>query len=176
MADFGAVPIWVYPQSGADPTKMFFSNLTSNGTNSLNTNGVSSYKTFSYTNTGPVNNYLYRCNIHIIDGSIDPLDFGGIAGSLTTGCIFTVTDSNGTVTQTFGDWPLTNNASWSLLAGTDIDRDTGAGDDSLTVRWTLAKAGAPLKLGAGESLNFTVRDDLTPLTQFHIMAQGIIKP
>jgi len=44
----------------------------------------------------------------------------------------------------------------------------------LTVRWTLAKAGAMLFLTAGQSIVFGLRDDISGAEDMNIMVQGLL--
>jgi len=173
-------PNAVYPlELGSDASLFVFDMLTSAGTDSLVTDGSTSVVTYSYTCPQNMFADLARVNIHLLDDSIEPSDFGGIAGSLTTGCFFCVTDSSGTITQAFDNWIIKNNGAWSVLAGTDIDRDTMRpgipGDDSLTIRWTMMKAGVFMRLNEDENLKFVIRDDLTELSAFHMQVQGILR-
>lgn len=70
--------------------------------------------------------------------------------------------------------PIKNNADWSLFAGVDAKLESILGsDDLLTVRWTVAKAGMPLALAPREVVRITIADDLSGLTCFEAMAQGV---
>ena len=166
--------IFVRSMESALPASMqVYGLLTSDGTASMNTDGSSSVKTFSYASTG--NTMLHRCLVHIVDGSINPVDFAGINSGVANGLRINVTDSDGTMLNTFGTdvIPIINNTRWVLLAGTDIDRDTsGPGNDALTIRWSFDKSGTPIMLSAGESFNIEIRDDLTAVSQFHVLLQG----
>lgn len=146
----------------------------SSNTISMKTNGVSaSGKTFAYivpTNRRAV---IERANINILDGSVDPVDFGGIAGSLGTGVKVEIWDSKGTVLRDYCDGePIKQNADWTGLAGVDVMHVTATGDDHLPIRWTLSKAGHGVRMNAGESFVMTVQDNLGALAYFNVMLQG----
>ena len=121
--------------------------------------------------TGPL--YLYRVNASIIDGSMTPGRFGGLS-ELSNGLLVRAVDSDGAVVVDFLDGAsIVKNADWAALSGVDNTVITAAGDDSMPVGWNLSKGlGEPLYLAAGCRLRFTVRDDLSDLTEFMVFGQG----
>lgn len=116
-----------------------------------------------------------RINFEIVDGSIAPNSFGGVAGPLTNGCLFEIIDDDGS-TQLLdftGGLPIARNADFSLLAGVDTVITPAAGDDHLPIRFTVAKAGAPMLLTVGQRIRWTNRDDISGITVFRAMVQGV---
>ena len=156
-----------------EPENFLFSHLTLTGTDSMDTDAAGSGRTFVYQVPVGKKAYIQRINFQITDAGVDPKDFGGITGSLTTGCSVMVLDSDGTVLKDFtAGRPIVKNGDWGRLAGVDVDRDSGAGDDQLLIRWTIAKAGGPLMLHNQEQVVLGIHDDLTGLTEFFGMVQG----
>lgn len=113
-----------------------------------------------------------RINFVIVDGGIGPGKFGGISG-LSNGCLFEIIDENGAQILDITDGvPLATNEDFSPLAGSDVPIVALAGDDLLPIRFTIAKAGQPMKLTAGQKVRWTNRDDISALTKFRAMVQG----
>lgn len=114
-----------------------------------------------------------RINFVIIDASMSPGDFGGISGPLTNGCLFEIIDENGSQILDFTDGvPIATNADFTPLAGSDTEITELVGDDLLPIRFTIAKAGEPMTLIAGQKIRWTNRDDVSGLTKFRAMIQG----
>lgn len=66
---------------------------------------------------------------------------------------------------------INNHFSW--LTGTNtIVKDSG-GVDVWSAEFDLDKAGRELFLSAGESLRFTIQDDLTGLDEFYAIIAGL---
>lgn len=142
----------------------------------MNTNSAATDTVFGYI--VPVGKSLHwaRINMNMVDGSINPGDFGGIAGGLTDGCLLGVYDPNGVQKLDFLDnVPLRRNFEFALLAGTDVPISELAGDDMLPIRFTIARAGDTMIIPAGWSIRWTNRDDLSGLTHFRMMVQGLLK-
>lgn len=118
-----------------------------------------------------------RINFILVDTGIRPGDFGGINGGLTNGCLLRVIDADGSsVLQHFGthQLPIKTNADFGPLSGIDIPIAALAGDDLLPVRFSIFKAGAPMLLAAGQIVRWVNRDDLSTITKFRAMVQGVI--
>lgn len=163
--------------SAKTPGNFVLSNLTLAGTDSMVTSGAGSAKTYKYTvPTDKVFNW-HRTNVLIIDTSIDGSKFGGVT-STTSGVQFNVVDSDETVLLNFTDSlesaGIKNNGEFGLLAGVDVNILSGTPNDTALVRWSIDKAGAPVKLTAGQYIACTVRDDLTGLIRYHTQVQGIL--
>jgi len=135
--------------------------------------GSSTPVVFKYTGTGN-GLYAYRINWIIADAGIRIYDFFGGVAALTNGITIkaiAADDSTVLIDFTNGE-PIKRNAEFSSLAGTDAPILDSVGTDILSVRWTLEKAGEPFKLGLGESIQVTIQDDLTGLTEMSAMIQG----
>lgn len=118
-----------------------------------------------------------RINWCLIDGSIRADGFGGLAPlDEGDGCLMQAIDEDGsTVLLDFMDGEeIRRHAGFGLLAGVDVDTSgMGNDDDALLIRWTLSAIGAPLELTAGQAIRFTVRADISDLTVFFAMLQGV---
>ena len=130
--------------------------------------------TFAYTVPAEFWANIERCLIELIDGSIDPKDFGGIASGITNGLTVKTHDAGGAETLDFlAGLTIKTNGEFALLAGVDVAYITGAGDDNLYVRWTLIKDhGAPIRLDPGASLRVIVADDLVAITTLRWVVKG----
>ena len=163
--------------SAKPPASFVLSNLTLAGTDSMVTSGAGSAKTYKYTvPTDKVFDW-HRTNVLIIDTAMDGSKFGGVT-STTSGVQFHVVDSDETVllhlTDSLESSGVKNNGEFGLLAGVDVNIIDGTPNDTCLVRWTIARAGAPMKLTAGQYIACTVRDDLTGLIRYHTQVQGIL--
>jgi hypothetical protein len=136
-------------------------------------------KTFEYTVPAGKNFYLQRVNFVIVDGSITPAKFGGLS-ALTNGLKIQVLSSAGAEVIDFTDGQnIKTNSDFALLAGVDSIIRPAAGDDMFPVRWTIDKAG-DLKAEKGNFImgplsvfRITVQDDLSGITLFKAMIQGV---
>ena len=115
---------------------------------------------------------IERINFSLQDASIRLNRFGGIA-ALTNGLIIQAVDEFGSITDFTDDVPITTLGEFSNLAGIDSVAIAASGDDNWACRWTISKSGSPLYLKEGEYIEILVQDDLSDLTSFRAMAQGI---
>ena len=117
---------------------------------------------------------LARMNINLLDGGESPMEFAGLGTALTNGCLLQIVDIDGTtVLQHFGtdDAPLIKNADFNMLAGVDVTHRPDPGTDLLSIRFSINKVGAPMRLKAGQIIRLVVQDDLTSVSEFRVMAQ-----
>ena len=118
--------------------------------------------------------HIYRLIIYLEDVGAFKSDRYGVDLVLTNGIHVRTHNGGDTVHAdlTAAD-PIMTNAQWGALCY-DVSLDTfGTGNNgSLTVRWTLANAGAPVTLSAGEYLAVDLEDDYTGLVKHTFMAQG----
>tara|TARA_R110000824_G_scaffold143199_11_gene310797 strand:- start:304 stop:834 length:531 start_codon:yes stop_codon:yes gene_type:complete len=155
------------------PEKFVFSFLKDDSTIEMNVNGASTPVSYKYTAPAGKRVYVYRVNMMMLDASVTASKFGGVA-SLTTGITVKVKNSADTELLDFLDGQtIQNNTEFGLLAGTDIN--VGSGADGVNIRWTLASAGGSLILESGDYLEVLVQDNLTGLTSFQAMLQGIVE-
>lgn len=151
----------------------FLRNATGATSAEMNVNGAVTAVAFDYLMTAPVA-WIHRINLQLAAPTIVAGDFGGRA-ALTRGLTIKYHGSDDAVLLDFTDeLPILTNAAFAPLAGVDVDRDIQAGNanDTLIVRWTLAKAGGPLKMTAGQYIRFLIQDDQTAQHVFRAMAQG----
>ncbi len=131
---------------------------------------------YEYASSSGFITILNRVNTIITDATIKPDKFGGLA-ALSTGILVETFDPNGTKLISWTDsHAIKMNMNFTMLSGSDVTPITGAGDDSIVIRWTIAKAGAPLLLKAGESIRYTVQDCIGSLTLLMAFAQGLQLP
>jgi len=117
---------------------------------------------------------LSRINMGVFDGNPTSAKFGGIA-ELANGVLIQAVDANGDVLQDFtGGRPLTQKADFNYLTGVDTIIETGAGLDFVRIRFTIFHAGDDMLLIPGHKLRFTIQDDLSAITEFRAMGQGIV--
>ncbi len=116
---------------------------------------------------------LERVMVLIVDAAVKIDKFGGLT-ALDNGLLIEARDAQGQRTLDFGDGDaIKTNSDWVLLAGTDVNIQTGVGVDMCAVRWTVGKTGTSMRMKPGEKFVVTVRDNLSALTEmFHIVVQG----
>lgn len=121
---------------------------------------------------------LWRVNFEIVGTGMRMLYFGNTTGPLTNGCLFQIMDSDGAteLLDFTNGLTIASNADFALLAGVDSIIQPAAGEDIMPVRFTVAKAGAPMLLTAGQRIRWTVRDDISSNAVFRTMVQGTISP
>ncbi len=143
------------------------------GTDAFNMN-PNTAAVFAYTVPEQTEVRIARLNIAIVDDDPTLSTFGGVP-TLTNGVLVDVMDRDGlSILDLTGGRPLTQNADFLYLAGIDMEILTGAGLDAVKMRYSLFKAGANLRMKAGDEIRFTIQDDLSGLGQFRCMVQGIM--
>jgi len=129
---------------------------------------------FTYTVPAGKKLELSRFNIAMVDGGMGYGEFGGLGATLTNGLSLTVINGSGLEILDFTDGKnLKANEDFCNLAGVDAIAQPVAGDDFFAVRFTVGKAGARMILKSGYQIQSVVADDLSNLTKFRIMIQGI---
>lgn len=151
----------------------------SDGTTAMNVNGSVSAVNFDYkVPSGTVYKkfMLSRIDFVIVDGAIRWGQFGGIA-TLTNGLLVQILDDADVVLQHFATdvHPIVNNEDFGGLAGADNVIILAAGDDALPVRFSIFKSGNPMALLPNWRVRVVVQDNLTGLTHFDAMVQGVLK-
>lgn len=154
----------------------FFRHLDTvgDGTGSIDGNGNYSVTPRKLKLTAASELDLHRMMVEIRDtGAFSAEKYGALA-ELTNGVKVEAIDADDNVLIDLLDGtPIKSNAEWGANCY-DVDLKTwGAGDEFVLVRWTFAKAGAPLTLHAGESLQVTLQDDLSGLVEHHFLVQGV---
>lgn len=95
------------------------------------------------------------------------------------GMLVRAINTDGSVVKDFADGEeIRHHAHIGMLSGVDVATEVSGGNAaSWTIRWTLAEAGAPLKLTAGRGIEIVQRANLSAFTMFEAMVQGIrIRP
>ena len=156
------------------PQDAIFGHLKNGVDKDMNVNGSITAVDFKYI--CPVGKvvFLYRMNILITDAAMKIDKFGGLA-ALSTGVVVGFYDSEDNILldPLDGD-TIKTNEDFSFLAGVDATIQVGAGLDSLPIRWTFTRSvGGPFRLNAGEYIQFKVQDNLSTVSSFHAIVQGI---
>lgn len=118
-----------------------------------------------------------RINMVMVDTNIRWGQFGGLGGPLNNGLLFQALDNNGVLLQDFscGQHNVTTNEDFAALAGVDSIISPAAGDDALPVRFSVFKAGNKMTLFPNWRIRVVVQDNLSGLSHFHMMVQGILR-
>lgn len=140
-----------------------------NTNSSLGTPSVFEYEVPAFTAID-----FSRCNFFITDGAITPNKFGGVS-ALANGCLFQIIDDDGTsiLLDFFNDVPIKTNDQFAKIAGVDTVATFAAGDDFFPIRFTMQRAGKKMRLTAGQRIRWTNRDNLSTITRFQFMVQGV---
>lgn len=107
----------------------------------------------------------------LTNGNIDLSMFGDIAGGLTNGIVFRKKD--GIYNNIFN--AKTNADLKNLMYDFQIQLAAGSAQDGFTGRLTFSgqdKMGVVIRLAPGEDIQMIIRDDLSSLENFRIIAQG----
>lgn len=175
----------LYREESSRPDRYHFAFLADvDGSRDMNVNGSVTAVNFKYVfkeRGGEAASYIrvQRLNMLAEDTAQAEVVTGFFSlAALSAGLLFQVLNSRGKVMQHFATdvEPLKSTADISALAGFDIggvSQSVAGGASAYHVRWTLAKAGQPLLLYPGEAFSATVQDDLSALTKFRIMVQGV---
>jgi hypothetical protein len=140
----------------------------------MNTDSDVTPSTFRYTVPIGRSVLVQRINFQMVDDSMGAVDFGGIASGLSNGITIKVHNAEGGVMLDFLDGTtIKRNTDFCLLAGSDIVITELSGKDQLPVRWTVARAGAILRLISNQYIEIVVNDDLSGLDIFRAMLQGV---
>lgn len=162
-----------YVSYGSAPSRFIYSYLSTGGPDGveMNVDGDPTPVDFYYVATQKCT--IVRFNSIVQDAAMQWGLFGSVNLSSGNGCLFQVEDAAGGVLLDFLDGQsLKSNAEWAFMAGVDAVIHPAAGDDALPVRFTIEKAGHQLNLQPAQRIRFSVRDDLSGLSLFRIMAQG----
>ena len=121
---------------------------------------------------------IERMIVYVSDVGTFPSNKYGWNLVLTNGIKVYVRDANDDIMLDLtAGHKIVKNADWSAMCY-DVDFvDGGAGEDSMAVRWTFAKSGAPLYLKGrvGHYLSVELNDDFSDLVEHHFTIQGIYR-
>ena len=103
-------------------------------------------------------------------------EYGNLGAALTSGIKLEAHHDGGVVVDLMDGLPVKQNADWSRVCY-DVDiKSWGAtpSDETLTFRWTFAKAGFPIRLdgNSNEKLQLIVADNVTALITHYFTVQG----
>jgi hypothetical protein len=154
--------------------------LDTNGDGTGTKNAIGDYSTpdeFFFTPAGADVFQAERLLVTVEDTNGMKSNLYGVLAALTNGIEVKIIDSDGsTVIEDLTDGlPIKTNAHWRRYCyDADVDAWGGAApaDDHLSVRWTLAKAGVPLILKAGQRISVFLNDNLTGLISHLFGLQG----
>lgn len=117
---------------------------------------------------------MRRVLISIEDtGTFSAGTYGALRSGLRIGITAFVADTSG-VRYTLTAFPIKTNADWASHCYDGKPVDFGAGNNLYVLRWTFAKAGAPVVLQGAEGafLQFTFNDDFRGLVNHRFVVQG----
>lgn len=117
---------------------------------------------------------IHRMIVSVRDtGAFDAASYGnGLA--LTNGVSVLVYDKNqDTEIDLLGGSNIKTNAEWGAQCYDADVKTWGTGDEMLLVRWTFAKAGAPLRLQKDDKFIVRLNDNFTGLNGHYFQIQGL---
>lgn len=125
--------------------------------------------------TATVKTYIGRMIVFIEDGSGFRVErYASLAAALPNG-ILVFLRRNGGVKEYINDgFPITTNGRWSSLCFDVSYLQFGAGDESLTIRWSFNKAGIPIKLLPGDEIGVELNDNFTGIIAHLFTIQGYV--
>ena len=130
--------------------------------------------TFTYTVPDGKKLQLSRFNMSIVDGGMGYGEFAGLGSALSNGLTLKVHSPLGAEMLDFTNGQnLKTNEDFCNLAGVDAIAEPTAGDDFFPVRFTVSKAGDFMVLKSGYEIRSIVSDNLSAVTKFRIMVQGV---
>ena len=112
--------------------------------------------------------------VFIEDSGNFPSGSYGNIGALANGIELREERINNTVKLT-SESPIKTNAEWSKFCYDVNYVDFGSGNNHLSVRWTFANSGSPVRLYPGESFLAYLSDNFTGLIQHTFEIQGQYK-
>lgn len=113
---------------------------------------------------------VHRAIIFVQDtGTFTAVKYG-VLPTLTNGVLLDTYDVSGVAKDQI-QHSIKSNSEWAKHCYDATPHTYGSGDNAIAVRWTFSKSGEPIYLKPGESLRFTVQDDLTGLVVHSFIAQ-----
>lgn len=149
----------------------YFHNIDDSDSIAMNVDGSGASVHFDIEHNGTQRpTVIGKITLAILDnGTLAPTNFGARA-TLTNGLLVRMVDLGGKVLfDVTKAAPIKKNSDWALLSGVDSVVLGGAGDDLFVVRWDFPTG---VLIRPRERLRITVRDDLTDLTEYRMMAEG----
>lgn len=152
--------------------RLVFEFLRNAGSRAMNVNGAVTPVVFSHEAT--TDEQIGSIHVHMTDTGIKSDGFGGLT-TLTNGVTIAVLDHDGEQIADFGteDHPMKQNVDFSAIGGTRYVRDdAGGGDGIVIIDIQFRESGADLLLRKGETMQWTVNDNLTGLVEFTTVLLG----
>lgn len=135
-----------------------------------------SLSTASYKYNAPVGRLDAMQRIHVFytdQGSFDSGGFGN--GPILTNGIIVRGQVQGQIVDFTDGVEIKTNGMWNLLAGIDVVHENyGIGDEYISVRFTMSKAGQPIYLDGdlGDYIEVVLNDNFSILNSFYFQVQG----
>ena len=138
-----------------------------------NVDGSSTPVVFEWAAPDGYETYWERVIVHLQDSGTFDADKYGNGLSLTNGIKVQVVWDDGTeVLDLIDGHTIIDNGDWEGMCYDFSYNSIGVGDNVAAVRWTVAKAGKPIKLEPNQRIRVTIQDDLTGLTKHRFNVQG----
>lgn len=152
-------------------THNFFKFFRNGASNDMAIEGAPTMFKVTCPTTGTLD--VIRINIVFTAQAMKYNVFGG-GSALSTGITIKLYHPNDEVCYDYLDGEtIKSNEDFGSLAGIDAIIGPAAGIQSLAVRWTLEKSGSITKLDQGEYIGINIQDDLSGVTKFTAMLQGV---
>ena len=158
------------------PDDHIFAHLKSGATYDAIGDYSSTVESFTYTIASGRVAEIERMIVYIEDAGKPPADKYGYNLSLVVGVKVYVRDENDDIVLDLTpDTAVFTNAQWAALCYDTQLLDWGVGNNTIVVRWTFAKSGAPLWLKGrdGHYLSVELNDDFTGLIHHRFLIQGV---
>jgi len=160
-----------------NPSKMIIQHLRDiNGSAELAVDGSSTPVEFFFAPLVGDRAFIRTVKIEIVAAAFDDVAVFAGGSALTNGIGILVKDRDGNILLDVlnGD-PIAKDADWSDLAGENVIPTKNTGDDLYAVTWDITDTGIDLFLDELASLRFVIQDDLSGLTQMHVVAHGLLE-
>lgn len=161
--------------------KLLFRDADTDGDGTGTKNAIGNYagSPTEFKVTAQPNEYLSIERVLVGLSDAGTFDSGGYGNglALTNGISAYVTDNLGTIVYylTDEDNPIKTNGDWAHTCYDLTVHAFGSGDQYMAVRWTFARAGQPIELLPGWSVNFLLEDSMIHLTGQYFQLQGYHK-
>lgn len=159
------------------PSNFVFKFLKNATSPEMNIDGSVTPVNFDYVVPAGKVLWVERVNFVVINESMVADSFFGIA-DLANGLSIKVLSASDDVLIDFYDGlTIKTMVDFCNLAGADAGNfvnENAIAHDTANVRWTIAKAGEPMMLTAGEKFRITVSDDISDIERFRAMVQGVL--
>jgi hypothetical protein len=159
----------------------YYSNFASDPADSNNENANKDYSvtpaSFEIKPSATQIFYLSRLIAFIKDGGTFDSGSYGNGITLTNGLVIKVYRDGVERINLTNSQPIKTNTDWSKFCYDTLLSNYGAGDETLSVRWTFSKSGTFLKLDGSENDKICVElnDNFAGLTEHTFLFQGFVE-